>query len=80
MQPENFGYQGDDIQRELIAEAIRAYMRDPNYIKSVAPDVATLIREHVNVSPNLNRIVQFNSAGAGVLGAGLLTDDQEPSF
>lgn len=29
--PEGMGYKGDDVDRELMAEAIRAYMRDPNW-------------------------------------------------
>jgi len=53
-----------------MAEAIRAYKHDPNYIKTVAPDVAKLIRQHVNSNPNLNKVVQFNSAGGvGLLGS-----------
>jgi hypothetical protein len=54
---------------ELWAEAIRAYMVDPNYIKSVAPKVAQRIREYVNKHPELKNIIQFNAlAPVGVTG------------
>jgi len=78
--PEDIGYRGKDIPRELWAEAIRAYMADPNYIKAVAPDVAAAIRKHVNAGPSLKKIVQFNSAGGtvafGLHGADRATDEE----
>lgn len=78
--PELDGYKGLDVDREYMAEAIRAYMQNPNYIKSVAPRTAARIREYVNANQNLNRVIQFNSAGgigaAGLLGGGLLGDGQ----
>ncbi|WP_315832223.1 hypothetical protein [Bradyrhizobium prioriisuperbiae] len=58
--PEQRGCFGADARAELMAEAIRAYMRDPNYLKTVAPNVAARIRSAVNPNPNLNRIIQFN--------------------
>ena len=62
--PELFGYKGEDIGREKMAEAIYSYLRDPNYIKTKFPDVAKRIREYVNTNPNLKDVIQFNSAGA----------------
>jgi hypothetical protein len=47
-----------------MAEAIRAYMVDPNYLKTVAPKVAAAIREAVNSHPTLSKIIQFNSLAA----------------
>ncbi len=35
--PDALGYNGDDIPREYTVEAIRAYMADPNYLKTVPP-------------------------------------------
>jgi hypothetical protein len=67
--PQDFGYKGKDISRELMAEAIRAYMADPNYMKATAPDTATLIRKYVNSHPRLSQTIQFNSL-AGGLGLG----------
>jgi hypothetical protein len=71
--PQHLGYKGDDIDKELKAEAIRAYLVDPNYLKSVAPRTAAAIRAAVNAHPVLSRIIQFNSvplaAGAAGLGA-----------
>lgn len=58
--PEQRGCFDADARAELMAEAIRAYMRNPNYIKTVAPAVAARIRDAVNPNPRLNRIIQFN--------------------
>lgn len=69
--PEQMGYRGGDIPRELMAEGIRAYATNPNYIKTVAPEFAQRIRETVNTDPVLSKIIQFNTvAPAGLLGAG----------
>ncbi len=43
-----------------MAEAIRAYLQDPNYLKTVAPNVAARIRGAINTTPDLNSIIQFN--------------------
>ncbi|MCC3859870.1 hypothetical protein [Pseudemcibacter aquimaris] len=78
--PQHFGYGDEDIPRELMAESIRAYMADPNYIKTVAPEVAKRIRKHVNQNPDINKTIQFNSTGAGIgLGATGLSDHQSKS-
>jgi hypothetical protein len=64
--PRDVGYKGPHhIDRERIAEAIRAYMVDPNYLKTVAPKTATRIREYVHNSPELSKIIQFNTLAAG---------------
>lgn len=74
--PENNKYKGSDVQRELMAEAIRAYMTNPNYLKTVAPKTAAAIRKYVSEKSGLKDIIQFNSiAGAGILG-GALTEQQ----
>lgn len=59
--PEDFGYRGDSVPAELTAEAVRAYMADPNYMKTVAPKTAARIREFVNSNPRLSGIIQFNA-------------------
>lgn len=68
--PLDRGYSPTEEARELWAEAIRAYMWDPNYIKTVAPDVAFLIRHHVNKNPSLRKTIQFNAAPLLVGGSG----------
>jgi hypothetical protein len=77
--PQDFAYVGDDVKRELMAEAIHAYRTNPNYIKTIAPKTAAAIRAAVNPNPLLNKHIQFNSfapaAGAGLLGAGLFATD-----
>ncbi|MGD9617726.1 MAG: hypothetical protein AB7H90_21800 [Alphaproteobacteria bacterium] len=65
--PQHLGYRGEDVPRELMAEAIRAYMADSNYLKTVAPGVAARIREYVNTHPILSPTIQFNTL-AGLLG------------
>ena len=66
--PQHVGYRGADVQRELTAEAIRAYLADPNYIKTVAPRTAKAIREAVNSHPTLSKIIQFNTLAALLAG------------
>jgi len=68
------------MPREYMAEAIRAYMVDPNYIKTVAPQTAARIRQYVNSEPRLNHVIQFNSGGSPVppAGASLAPVDHDP--
>jgi hypothetical protein len=40
---------------------IRAYLADPNYLKTVAPKTAAAVREAVNSHPVLSKIIQFNT-------------------
>ena len=70
--PEFYGYKKSEVPGELTAEVIRAYMQDPNYLKSVSPALAKEVRK-LNAIPGLNEMVQFNSplAGLGLTGAGL---------
>jgi hypothetical protein len=65
--PQHMGYGDEEIPRELMAEAIRAYMTSPNYIKTIAPKTAARIREYANRNPRTNRTIQFNSGGAPFL-------------
>jgi len=67
--PEAFGYSGEKADRELAAESIRAYMANPNYLKSIAPKTAFLIRKTFNNHPHLSKFIQFNSALFALLGA-----------
>jgi hypothetical protein len=67
MGPEHAGYPAEEVPGELIAEAIRAYLQNPNYLKTAAPKTAAAIRKAVNGNPELNRWIQFNSlAGLGL--------------
>ncbi len=58
--PEEWGCFGAEERAEMMAEAIRAYLENPNYIKTAAPKVARRIREAVNTHPVLSPIIQFN--------------------
>lgn len=62
--PEHFGYPRAQIMPELMAEAIRAYLTDPNYVKSVSPALAKEIRK-LNDVRGLNKLVQFNAESIG---------------
>lgn len=73
------GYTPDDAPREYMAEAIRAYLFNPNYIKSVAPRVAAAIRAYVNSHPELSQIIQFNAAGGLAVLPQVLADDARAS-
>jgi hypothetical protein len=64
--PEDAGYRGKDVSREYVAEALRAYTADPNYLKTVAPKTAATIRKFVNNNPRLNKVIQFNSVAVPV--------------
>jgi len=68
--PQHVGYKDEDVPREYMAEAIRAYMTDPNWLKSVAPKTAKRIRERVNRDDKLGKIIQFNTLAPAVLGTG----------
>jgi DNA-binding Lrp family transcriptional regulator len=69
MTPKGQRYSAEEIPREYAAEAIRAYLTNPNYLKSVAPRTAALIRRLVNTNPRLAKTIQFNDLGP-LLGAG----------
>ncbi len=58
--PEQKGCLGADARAELMAESIRAYLQNPNYLKTVAPNVAARIRAAVNPHPELKYVIQFN--------------------
>ena len=64
--PTDEGYARHEVGKELWAEAIRAYMADPNYLKTVAPETAAAIRAAVNENDQLRHIIQFNAGGAPV--------------
>jgi len=76
--PQHRGYGDRDVPRELMAEAIRAYLVNPNYIKTVAPKTAARIRQYVNNNPRINQAIQFNSGGAVPFGPLLIPVDQDP--
>jgi hypothetical protein len=77
--PLHHGYPVEEARRELWAEAIRANLVNPNYIKTVAPKTAAAIRAAARENPRLAGIIQFNSALAPVVGAGLLPSLEDAS-
>ena len=73
--PQNlYGYINAQAPGELMAESIRAYMQDPNYLKTAAPGVAARVRDYVNANPRLRDWIQFNSL-AGLTAGGVAASD-----
>jgi hypothetical protein len=73
--PAKRGYRDPEtILSELFAEGNRAYQNSPNYIKSVAPNVAAAIRELVNTDPVLSKTIQFNTLAGGTVSAAALAE------
>jgi hypothetical protein len=72
--PQHLGYPAKEVRDEMVAEAVRAYIVDPNYLKSVAPKTAKRIREAVNTDPRIAKVIQFNQGGAP--NVGLLQDER----
>jgi hypothetical protein len=77
-QPEDFQYDADQVNRELVAEGFRAYLTNPNYFKTYAPNTAARFRSAVNRNKYLKHVIQLNSiGGAALLATGLGGTDQE---
>jgi hypothetical protein len=74
MTPQRHGYDSEAVPREYMVEAIRAYMTDPNYFKTVAPKTAAAIRAAVNAHPTLSKIIQFNAVAGLAAMNGLDSD------
>ena len=77
--PRDFGYPDSDVRSEIVADSIRAYLTNPNYFKTIAPNAAARIRELVNSHPQLSKWIQFNSLGGlAVLGQANGAPDDKP--
>ena len=84
--PEYYGYSHEMADYELAAELLRAYMVDPNYVKTMAPKAAERVRAFVDTTPHVRKVIQFNNlaalVGSGVpaaLAANWLYDDGDQS-
>ena len=66
--PEADGYKLSDRPGELSAEFIRAYLTNPNYVKSIAPAAAKMLRDLINSDPGLSKYIQFNALAPTVIG------------
>lgn len=76
--PKDLEYKPHEGRGELMAEAVRGYLQNPNWIKEMAPDTAKAIRKAVNSNPSLNNWIQFNTlaAMAGGMGASNMSGDE----
>jgi hypothetical protein len=63
-----FGYGKADALAEYMAEAIRAAVTNPNYMKTVAPNTYAAIADATNSHPILSKIIQFNALAALLAG------------
>ena len=70
--PNHVGYSAKQAPRELMAEALRAYMSSPAWLKQTAPKTAKRIREFVNDNPGLRNLIQFNAV-SGLMGASAIS-------
>ncbi len=70
--PDYFGYEPQHYPFEYIAEAMRAYLTNPNYLKTVAPNTAELLRRSINSHPTIGKVLQLNSVGGAVVGTGIV--------
>jgi hypothetical protein len=60
--PQHHGYKKpEEVTAELMAEALRAYLENPNYMKSRYPAVAARLRSYVNENPRLSPHIQLNA-------------------
>jgi hypothetical protein len=76
--PQDYGYTEKQAPYELVAEFLRAYLTNPNYVKTVAPNAAAWARAMVNSNPQLSRLLQLNSLGGlGVLGGAAIGADDK---
>lgn len=79
--PQSRGYSEAHAPAELMAEAVRAYLTNPNYIKTVAPKTAAALREAINTNPRLNKFIHLNSiagVGGGAAAYKLAPSDDDP--
>lgn len=77
--PQALGYPRKDSNAELLAESLRAYLTDFNYLKSVAPKTAAYWRQRINTHPEVSRVIQLKSgAGVGLLGAMQASSEDRP--
>jgi hypothetical protein len=67
--PQTRGYSKAHAPAELMADAVNAYLTNPNYIKTVGPKTAAALREAINTNPRLNKFIHLNSI-AGLLSGG----------
>ena len=77
MTPRERGYPESEALDELFAEGIRAYLTNPNYMKTVAPDASAFFRAHLNAHPVISQVLQLNAIAA-VAGAQLFPVDYDP--
>lgn len=61
--PKDKGYSEEQSPFELVAEAFRGYLTNPNFLKTEAPNMAASIRALWNSHPQLSKWLQFNSLG-----------------
>ena len=61
----NNKYQQDEVNEELLVEAVRAYLTNPNHLKAVAPQTAAYLRSRLNRNPKVRDHIQFNSKTGG---------------
>jgi hypothetical protein len=67
--PQSYDYAPKEWPHELIAENLRAYLTQPGWFKTVAPDAAAALRSAVNGNKTLSKHIQLNGVALGAVGA-----------
>lgn len=76
--PSSRGYAGEKIEHELIGEAFRAAVTNPNYMKTAAPKTYATLRKWIKSNPELAKLIQLNGlAAATTVGLGMAGQSEE---
>jgi hypothetical protein len=84
--PADRGYSADETPWEYLTEAVRGYLTEPGWLKSVAPDTAKALRQIARDNFSFRKFLHFNAlapmllggAGAAGVGAGASRYTRDP--
>jgi hypothetical protein len=76
--PQDFGYPRQEVTSEMVADAIHAYLTNPNYFKTVALRAAAAIRA-LWLHPQLSKLIQSLQSLASRLERSVLPRSEEKS-
>lgn len=77
--PREIGYKPQEVTSELVAEAARAYMGNPNAMKTHYPKLAEYLRLRFNGQTETNHLIQFNANPARARLVAMLANDPKTS-
>jgi hypothetical protein len=68
--PAAAGYTGSGVSGEYVAEAIRAYLSDPGYVQTMAPNTAAAIQNALAANPEIADSLRANAVMPFLTGGG----------